>query len=420
MDTFLSKVRQLETLLEREMALLGFHFEEQENEYRKREARLADRLASPETSTEERSTIAQNILDERGRYQNIYSPKLDGISGRIKRLFRECEMLLPFFSDREYPHVHKWRALTLELLDCRVAEREHVASMLSLDGFMPNETLSGDMTITTIDGKETATLGVVATEQFKVLLQRTVELLATGAQRENAIREERRSVVQQIINEPTPQEAGPSADERQTSLHAPNPLERAAWYRLAKLCWWIVAGVWLLLSAAIAETPSAFAIAALIGAAILYAIKSAVFYVVLGRTTLREPAGSGFVDIDGVEQLMFEQNVARDDQLQRELDDLRRRYGRRVPVDVVKGFVDNRLALIRKQKRQLLADADREGKALSVESLRAKLLADRPAGMSEDERLLMFDTLLLRLEVKYGPEIPMSAADAEAEALEAS
>jgi hypothetical protein len=178
----------------------------------------------------------------------------------------------------------------------------------------------------------------------------------------------------------------------------------------------------------VSATWSQFVIAALAGAGVLYAIKAAVFYVVLGRTTLHEPAGSGFIDLDMFEQEMFERadGSANDgsgnanDEFQRAIREFRTRYGARVPVQVIQTFVRNRLSSIQKEKKRILTDADRQGKTISVDSLGASIMAAQPSGVDRDDYLLSCERLLVRLEVKHGPEIPVSVVDEEADALSAT
>jgi hypothetical protein len=51
-----------------------------------------------------------------------------------------------------------------------------------------------------------------------------------------------------------------------------------------------------------------------VGVVVLYAIRVAVFYVALGRTTLRERDGSGFVDLDVFEEGIFGRSGGDSDQ----------------------------------------------------------------------------------------------------------
>jgi hypothetical protein len=149
----------------------------------------------------------------------------------------------------------------------------------------------------------------------------------------------------------------------------------------------------------------------------LYAIKAAVFYVALGRTTLLEPSGSGFVDLDMFEQEVSERVDSGGNEFASAIGEFRRRYGTRVPVQVIQTFVRNRLSSIQTEKKRILADADRQGKTISVASLRASVLAARPSDVDLDQYLLGSERWLLRLEVKHGSEIPVSVADEEADAL---
>ena len=135
-----------------------------------------------------------------------------------------------------------------------------------------------------------------------------------------------------------------------------NPRNRRA------TAWWGALVLWVAFPVLVFPMWPQFVVAALVGAAILYGIKAAVFYVTLGRTTLHEPAGSGFVDLDMFEQEVFEQaDGSANDEFRSAIDELRTRYGARVPVQVIQTFVHNRLSSIQAEKKRILADADRQG-----------------------------------------------------------
>ena len=85
-----------------------------------------------------------------------------------------------------------------------------------------------------------------------------------------------------------------------------------------------------------------------------------------------------------------------------------------------RAFLDRELSSVRSEKKRILAEADREGETVNVESLRASLTAsqEQASEAERNENALFFDRYLLRLEVKYGPEIPVSVVDHEADALD--
>jgi hypothetical protein len=97
--------------------------------------------------------------------------------------------------------------------------------------------------------------------------------------------------------------------------------------------------------------------------------------------------------------------------------DLRRRYGRRVPEPVVREFLDKRLARVRAEKKKILTTADREGKTINIDGLRQGM-TENLSEMSPSAReyaMSVIDRTLLRLEVKHGPEIPVTAVSEEAD-----
>ena len=168
-----------------------------------------------------------------------------------------------------------------------------------------------------------------------------------------------------------------------------------------------------MLVGAVAGT-SAFVISVVALGAILIGIRMLVLYVVLGRPTLYERRGSGFIDLDMLEQEVVDADAEF-------LSELRKRYGRRAPEAVVRAFIDRKLANTRAEKQRILAAADRGGKAISIEALR-KSMRDSVAALPADQRdasINAMELLLLRLEVKYGSEIPLLAANELADQLSA-
>jgi hypothetical protein len=424
---FALRVRHLEGLLRRQRSLIGFHWADEQNAYRAREREFSERLCAPEGSHGDRLTAANRLLEEIGRYEAVYLPKLDAIAAEAAEAFSECERFVALFSRQHHPEVHRWHNLTRDLLTARRAAITHIRHRLQFDALFPKDVIEGHVKEVVVDGKATPVLSEAATVRFKQFVEEEKSLVAQSVQKEQETEAERLSLQQTLREEEKPTLKPPEPEgPPHPSPHQPShPIEMKAWYRLAKLCWWGVFAIWSAFSLLVSVAWPQFLIAGLAGVVVLYAIKAGVFYVVLGRTTLHERAGSGFVDLEMFEKEMFElgENGSIEDsgnvneEFQQAIREFRTRYGQRVPAEVIRTFVRNRLSSLQRAKKRVLSDADRQGKTISVESLRASVMGAQPSGVDRNEYLLSCERSLLRLEVKHGPAIPVSAVAEVADAL---
>lgn len=417
---FALRVRRLEGLLRRQRGVIGFHWADEENAYRTRERQLSQRLSAPDTRDEDRLSAATQLLEEIRRYEAVYVPKLDAVAVEVSKAFSDSEHFLSLFSHRRHPEVHRWHNLTRDLIAARSAAVKYVRHALQFDALIPNAVIERNMSVEVVDGKTTPMLTGEAPARFRQFADQSVLLAAQSAQKEQELEAEWLSLVRAVIGEqdlPTPKGPEPKRDRAAGAQKRSHPIERKAWYRLATICWWGVLVMWSAFSLLVSATWSLFLIVGLVGVGVLYAVRAALFYVVLGRATLYERPGSPFVDLDMFEQQLFEET---DGNATDELQELRKRYGARVPVEVMQTFIRMRLSSVQKDRQRILADADRGGKTISVESLRASMLKGQPSGAERDDYLLFFELLLLRLEVRHGPEIPVSVVAEETDAISAS
>lgn len=415
-------VRRVEAALARQRNVIGFHWDNDENAYRQREAELGARIASPHLSDDERKQQAAQLLDEVNRYRSIFLPKLLDLTSDVDQAFSRCERFVALFTEGHYPEVHRWHALTKHLIDARAVAVTHVRHSLDFDAYLSTEVVAGNVKSDISNESTGPVLNEAATVRVKEFAQKAIQLLEGSAHIERDLDEERNELANRLAGDDSSDvaEAVPSAVADPALAASAHPIEHKPWFRLAKVLWWASAGLGVLLASLVSTTWGDFLGIGLVIALVLLGIKKAVYYVMLGRTTLHERPGSGFIDID-----MFEREVSeRSDGLQSDsfskaLTELRARYGRRAPASVVRNLVDRQLSEIRNEKKRVLGAADRDGKTISVESLRASLNTSR-GQMSEAARnaqMLFSDRYLLRLEVKYGPDIPVSVVDQEADAL---
>jgi hypothetical protein len=421
---FIPLVRRLEAALARQRNVIAFHWNDDENAYRQSSVELSRKLGGANISDEERKRIAAELGDRIDRYQEAILPKLAALTSGVDEAFARCERLVPMFSATDYAEVHRWHELTHQLITARVRDVSRVLTSLDFDSYLSTESLAGNVVTKIDDATETVVLNEGATARAKQFLQESVVLLEQSAHVEQELDEdERNELTRRLIGEVQP--TAPAVDSSPSPQPTPalsrrHPIENKPWFRLAKVVWWGFATLGVTSAAFRADTLPEFLGYTLLIAVALVVVRKATYYVMLGRTTLYEPAGTGFIDLD-----MFEEEVSarsdgsEDETLKKAVAGMRARYGSRAPVSVVRAVVDRELSNVRSEKKRILSEADRDGKTISVDSLRATLNAsqDEKSEAERDENTLFFDRYLLRLEVKYGPEIPVSVVDEEADAL---
>ena len=414
-----ARARYLETALDCQRSLIGFHYDEKENSYKQQEAEISARVSADSTSQAERVVAAKEIIAALDRYRAIYAPTLEKATSAVDQAFARCGPFVPLFSKENHPEVARWYELTQQLIAARKAAVANVMHSIEWDRVLPEAVMGGAFKTMIVDGKSTLVLDEKTTARVKEFAEGAASLIEQSATVEQQLAEERAQLVGHLIGE-DPQVATPPTDSPRAKpkVHR-HPLENRAWFRLAKISWWSAAAIALILSILVADTFASFTIFVLVFGGVLFAVRTAVLYVVVGRPTLYERAGSGFVDLDMLEQ---ELSTSPDGwQPPEAFLELKRRYGRRAPADVVKALIDRELARTRNEKHRVLAAADREGKAIRIDELR-KNMRESFAHLPEPEQdaaTNAMELLLLRLEVKHGRDIPLLVANEELDRLEA-
>lgn len=416
MPLFLESMRALETALLRLRTVLAFHWSDEENAYRRQENRLSGTVSQSTGDPDRRRSLAQQVLDANARYAEAYLPTLDALRSAVTEKWNHCDALSPLFSVSEWPEVEEWIGLARKAVHSRLAGAEMAHTSLDMDTLIPREVASGSIRTTTLEGKTTEVLSEEATARMKGDAQRMQELVEALQEEDDA---PRRALAAKLLGESVAGDAGaedPETTRVPISQHRYHPIQRSTWFRLGQILWWSGLALWVLAVSLMTNSLQSWIISCGIGVGVFIAAKSAVLFVVLGRPTLHERPGSGFVDLDDIRQEMLAQGSL-DDAMSDGFEDLRKRYGRRVPAAILKGWVDRHLSDVREKKRTVIADADRRGTTINVNSLRRTLLAQ---GNSSNEYLAHCDKVLLQLEVEYGTEIPVSVVSQIAEAAESA
>jgi hypothetical protein len=421
---FIPPVREAEEALGHQLRLIQFHWDDG-NAYRQREQELSTEV-SDATDAASAQAAATKLIAENERYRRIYLSKLLRATSEVKAAFARCERFVPLFPREHYPEIFRWAELTALVVAAREAAVAHITRSLDFDASLPNQVLAGNVKEDFSAADRRLVLNESASTRVKEYVLEAAELLKNSAQVETRFAEERDDLARRLIGEPTPPSDAAAERERteNSTSHKrlTHPLERRPWFRVVRVGWWVTAAILILFAAAITPTWSAFVVAAMVIVGVLIGVQRVAFYILLGRTTLWEPAGSGFIDVDVFEEEVADRSsiVEANERFTAVLRNLRSRYGRRVPVDVIRGSVERELSSIQEEKRRVLVDADSKGASISISELRKTLnckSADYPEGIQRERFRHSCELLVTRLEVKYGPEIPASAADAEAELL---
>jgi hypothetical protein len=415
------RARRLESALELQQVILGFHWDDKDNSYRRSETELNSLIAAPITPDDVRLKTAKELLEQRNRYRQVFIPRLVDASTQLEDADRACAPLMAFFSKGQFPDVWRWHDLTRVVIAARKTALDHVAVTLDWDCLTSTEVIEGRLRKREVDGKPTL---VISEESTALLKEYAVTIRASleAGEKARQIEPERQSALKEIFpKDPAPSDTTPGAGSTPipppSVIQKSHPIQRTVAYRIGKLVWIFGLLIWCGLSLMIAPDAGSAVTAMIVGAGLFYGMRMLVFYVWLGRPTLRERPGSGFVDLDEFEEELLGRSVSTD-QLT-ELKNLRLRHGRRVPADVVRGWINVGLETARNNKQRLMADLDNKGSTIKIASLRQGMLSSRPTTADPDSYRALCERTLLKLEVEYGAEVPVSVVSKLADSFEA-
>lgn len=419
---FRAAVIRLEGSLARQRALLGFHYDDDENAYRTRERALSDRLCAAVATDEQRAEVAREILATVQQYREAFLGKVDTLTADIEGELAACGRFVSLFSPQNYGEVHRWYALTARLVPARQHAVRQIHDGLEWDCLVPLECLEGRLRVSEVEGKSTLCLTEDATARFQGHVDGARRLTELSANVEEELREERGELARQLIGEESPTEKDSEETGKRPATEGKrrrHPLENRPWFRFFRLCMWGTGVVFVLSALTLGWAFEEVLAGGTFVGLVLLAIRGAVLYVALGRLTLYERPNSGFIDLDLLEAEMAERSEeGPEGRAEDYLADLRRRYGRRAPEPAVREFIDKNLNRVRAEKKRLLRAADREGKTVNISALRENVIEnlDHLSPSARGEAVAQAERMLLRLEVKHGPEIPVSVLSDEADA----
>ncbi len=153
-----ARARYLETALDCQRSLIGFHYDEKGNSYKQQEAEISARVSADSTSEAERIVAAKEIIAALDRYRAIYAPTLEKATSAVDQAFARCGPFVPLFSKENHPEVGRWYELTQQLIAARKAAVANVMHSIEWDRVLPEAVMGGAFKTMIVDGKNTLVL----------------------------------------------------------------------------------------------------------------------------------------------------------------------------------------------------------------------------------------------------------------------
>jgi hypothetical protein len=277
--------RQLEELLLVQGSRLDVHFDD--NNYRKNEEFLSMVMLSRDVPVEDRITAAKEILKLVDTYRDVMIKPMQDALDDIYRGLNQFRGLYNSsrFEITDDPRITKiqtlygeWLDLTEQLYQERIKMVTSVRNLVDMDTFIPNYLIqaNGDLN------------GSIPAEEFQQKAAAAKVFMDTAMEKVNEISERRSALAREAYGDPETymkvlQQKPESASSVAPAAQA-NPLEEKAWYRFAKVIFYILCAVAALLAIAFASQDFGTGIiAAGIMAAMLFGIRQAFFYIILGK-----------------------------------------------------------------------------------------------------------------------------------------
>ncbi len=430
--------RKIEELFAQQYDRIAFHNNDQENGYRWEEERLSSLMLDRTLPNEKHLEHAQAMLALTEKYTSGFVQSLRSLNADIERHLAAFEHSLDAISSHvreptaEVASVleshRRWLSLSKDLHQARLVATQTVVMRVHCDKEIPNAIIKHD-------GRADISFAPEEGERFQQILADVSEMLKQSFADNERIQQERLRLTQVLFrSQETTNDAKPPTEpkseaqiQRPKSLH---PLEGKAWFRLFKIAyislWILAAGLCLIL--AFSGAGGSLAIGTgVVSAVLLILSRKGFYYVMLGRTTVTEQPGTGFLDWDELNSDCdsikasnpeFYQAVARPF-----LSSWKEQYGRRVPIHAYEVFrkrVTTELEELRTKKQKLIDDAAKKGAKIEISVLRENMEKTKAEYQGPDRAAYVrgIDDWILRLEAQYGTCIPVDEASKVLDELE--
>ena len=400
----------LEPAIRRQAAILALHTDAARNHYRRQAVTLVAQMTGPATDGE-RQAAATALVTAASRYAAVIVPRVKSLAAEIDTQVPWCLRLLGQVPQGEsFAHAHRWGELTKQLQAARSAAVTLLQHSVQWDRIVPEAVLGGHATMGEMDGQPTLILDAESRAQLDQAAAKRDELEVLSKRMDARLQEERLALAEQLRPrrvDDTPKFVMPTAVSSRTGRR--HPATDRWWFRLAQAGWWSASLLAFGLIAGISTSSAGVWIGAGVALVVYVGVRSALLFVALGRFTLHEPEKSGMVDLDLFEQTYMSRGDVSAANRSR-FEQLRQQFGQRAPVAEIQAFMDQGVSLGPDDRRRFLEEG--QGKPIPIAILRTRVLTafSHVSPARREAALDQIDLWLLQLEIKYGSDIPPSAA----------
>jgi hypothetical protein len=422
---------KIEELFVQQYDRLAFHNNEQENDYRRQEERLSSLMLDKTLTNEVHLEHARSIIALTEKYKGAFLKSLHSLNADIDRHLaafeHELETLLGSVKNPT-PELttlleksRRCLALSKDLQKARLVAVQTVVMRVDCDATLPNIIIRNE-------GRADIMLTAEETRTFQQTLADASIMLKQSFEDNERIQKERLPLAKELFrsedtssNAKQPAEAHPETNV-QTAIQRVHPLQGRAWFRLFKIVYIclgvIVAGFCVLFAFSGDGANLAIGIAS-VSALAFFLLRKGFYYTTLGRTTVHEQPGSGFLDLDDLKSDFDSLKASSPEQYQSLvapfLDTWKQQYCRRVPVQAYQVFrkrVDAELEELRTKKQKVIDDAAKKGTVIEISVLRRNMERTKAEYEGADRASYDrgIDDWLIKLEAKYGTSIPVDEA----------
>lgn len=402
---------------------IAFWKNDTDNEYRVQEKRLSNLILDRSVSKEKHMEFASTIIRLADQYNDACIKPLSILNDDIQQLLLRFEQLLmelpeqnEFDASDLLKNLQRWLSLSKELHSARIKATTSIASFVELDKVIP-------AAIIECHGDADRGLQADRAAQFQkdLMISRT-EMIESGEANEK-IQAEREPLAKKIFC--STQKSNKTADDQRdpdqtqdNSIPVSHPLEGKVWFRLTKILYiaaWVI-GLGLLAVMGLITANVGVIVGAAILAGCLLLLRSVFYYVVLGRTSAREPAHSGYLDLDELETFMAgirtSDPVRYQEVIAPTIESWKRQHGRRIPAVIVAQLAEQEKDRAATRRREIVKNAATQGKSIEISALRESMERAKAdyKGPDRDQFIRAIDHQILSLEAKYGTTIPINDA----------
>lgn len=281
--------RDIEKKLMMQHGMIAFNFNAEENTYRLAERAVSTEMLKPEISDMAAIAQANKLLELVKIYRETVVIPLLNLQDEIytsltsfERKVEELQLDVVFEADHEFSrtlqNIKRWLILTKELYSNRALAVSAIKNQIEIDEVIPNHLIKngGDRSIN------------LPLSEFGEKMVSVSVFVKQASEEEDRIDIERNPLSKELYGDPETYMDLLKSGDNQTAMTSnnqqQNKLEEKTWYRLAKVIYIVLCIFGALFSFAVLSEGSDIAIwAVIITAAVLYGIRRAFLYIMVGN-----------------------------------------------------------------------------------------------------------------------------------------